>query len=196
MQFSDPFWVQDNKAEAEYLVMVGRFTDELERLAGGTLFPTFVEVAVHCEKWPQVLMEIQVEEGRPEIKKLEITRRPVANPPRITSTELRKLPLGTLVETVIEELGARVEAVIEGRTDITEADRAQGEKVASLRRARRQMDDDFLRRVADIVNQNPKSPRPALNGAFGGSPRAATQWIALARDRGFLGPVEPRSEKP
>jgi hypothetical protein len=196
MQFSDPFWVHDEELKADYLVMVGRFTSELEPLADGARFPNYVEVAVHCEQWPQILMDIQIENGRPEIQKLEIKRRPVANPPRITSSELRDFPLGTLTESVIKELGARVEAIVAGRADVSDADRAGGERVASLRRTRRQMDDAFLSRVAEIVREHPGAPRPALNEAFGGSRRSATQWITLAQDRGFLPKPEETEEDP
>jgi hypothetical protein len=193
--WSGESWLVNDEVLGDFRIVVGAVTSELEfvHLAErDLLFPAYVDVGVIRESWLEVELSIQVLNGLPELVRLEIRkgRDAARNLLPIRARDLRSPslpPLERLLTRIVQEIGTRAAAESQRHPEPDAGDRTRGERVAAQRRKRHQMNDDLLRRVAEVVTADTTgAPRMALRNEIGCSLRTASRWIALAKERGFL----------
>ena len=132
-----------------------------------------------------VELQVVVSDGRPRCSEVRFRQRPDGAP--VTSESLRAVPLArflresTAAYSVWVQYGADGEVMFvqaSGRGDMPAHDRA------AARRPRRQLTDDLLRQVAEVMAEAPSTPVVAVMRRFGPMSRAtASRWRKAALDR-------------
>jgi hypothetical protein len=141
---------------------------------------------------PTVEIEIVLQDGRPEVNEVKVSRRP--GEPEITPTMLREIPLSRIAEhgVVQMELIARAmwaESSIDSPGPIGQESHPYyapvTESVAARRR--RTVTDELLREVAAVYQTDTTgAPTKAVREHFPTSQRNAARYVALAKERGFI----------
>ena len=179
------------------LSIVSPGTSAKVTLADGTAFFQPAKVTWHTGRGLEVDFDFEVIDGRPAWLGMHV--HPTRFPPgstaaladaELTATRLRDLPLDRVVAAAVDAV-ARVATAWtpEGlHANVQDEEfRPAGEAAVRAHRRRRKMDDELLRRVAQIVRDDMTgAPRQAVADLEHASPRTASRWIALAQDRGFL----------
>lgn len=146
----------------------------------------------------EIEMEVRVEDGAPRCHELRVSRR--EGGPPITGEGLRRLPLGRILERAAP-LAARVRTgrkrgpvvrTVRTHDDIRDF---YAEWRLSKHRRPRSVDDELLRRVAEVyraAQRRGDPPTATVAQVLHGSRSSAGRWVMLARERGFLGPALDR----
>ena len=124
-----------------------------------------------------VELVVEVVDGAPVVTQLTL-RRPAEDP--IAQRLIKDLPMRKLVGRVIESAAALTAMEAEGASSMS--DEAFEEVQADLRPFnRRQVNDELLREVAEIVRANPTRPNKSVSEQLHTTPRNATRWIKAAQ---------------
>jgi hypothetical protein len=164
----------------------------LVQLSNGTSFPSQLTVGVEVGDGQLLTLTLQVEGGRPVLTRCLVERAPEAVP--LSASALHDLPLGEIVDRVVESIGAFTymraqQGAQEGEFAWSDFWRAGAGASSSLRG--RPVGDEALAVVAEIVQANTFNPRKEISKRLHVSARTASRWIRLAQDRGLI-PVAPK----
>jgi hypothetical protein len=180
------------------------------QLADGTAFYQPAHVTWHTEGL-EIDFVFEVVDGRPKWSQMHVHpafRRTAAEVPELTATRIRELPLDAVAEEAVRQVARIATGYTLGRHpgdlpihvpgeyggtygENTRAADAAGDAAVNVRRKRRKMTDELLRRVSDTVRSDETgAPRQAVAAREFSSTRTASRLIAEARKRGFLGEEE------
>jgi hypothetical protein len=115
----------------------------------------------------------------------------------VTGELLRKVPIATLVRHAVPEAGSRIRETAPGRFEPligTERDDAYSQLLENTRPVRRgaPITDDHLKQVAAVYGEalvNGEPPLRTVEAQFKAKRSTASKWVAMARQRGHLGPA-------
>jgi hypothetical protein len=180
----------------------------LTRLEDGTLFPEHIRVNAHRVGRSEPTMELvlDVVDGRVAFTRFGVERQRSTGPgswpegeaigPEVTAGFLHDLNVGTIFDHVVRALAgfalewSRWSALPEGEHPppwaTTDERTEAGDRALATRSYRNSVTVADLRRVASIVNANPRRQRKAVSEQLQLPERTASRWIATARSRGFL----------
>lgn len=138
-------------------------------------------------------LEIEVRDRRAACAAVSV-RRQDAGP--VTTRDLRKLPL-THYLALASGAAAMRGAVGEGIVTLEPAVGEMTVERADVQRlGRRRVDDDCLRKTAEVYRNANRAPREAVIEYFRVSASTAARYIAAARARGYLGEaVRPHKKR-
>lgn len=129
----------------------------------------------------------------------KITVEATQDHPEVTATDLRNLPLSAYRDQVFAAAGWRpeVEVIADGVFRITGGMAAPNAKVVANKR-RNAINDDSLRKVAELIGQYPKTEHDRADAAasqeaysaimdyFGCQKRSAQNWVKRAQEAGLV----------
>jgi|BarGraIncu01121A_1022015.scaffolds.fasta_scaffold08660_3 hypothetical protein len=142
---------------------------------------------------PRLTMTIDSSSGVPRCTDLRIES--VEGGREVRTKDLRAVEVDTWIEAIIPLTMAQVVSEGPGGTnsvvrvpDSNSADfKAAKSTLRQARRVgRRKVNDDLLRRVAEVYESEDRRPAEAVQLAFGVADRTAFRYIAEARKRGLL----------
>jgi hypothetical protein len=157
-----------------------------------------VEVLPHAEDaLPYALdLVVVVEDGAPRCEELRASR--LEGGPPVTAEGLRRVPVASIVRDAAARAALRVERQRRGAklTPIGENDEDFYRALRKTKaRGRTRLTDDELEEVATIyraAHARGEAPTETVREVLRTSRASASRWIREARDRGFLGPAQPR----
>lgn len=141
---------------------------------------------------PAWRMVFRVIDGAPQIRSVAVESTAAGR--EVQRNDLRRLPLGDILEGVVDNVAAEFVTgddgiVYERRGGL--ADTAWTRETAAALRgaqrdARRKMTNDVLADVADVYEANPDDPIGAVADALGKARRTARLYVQRAREAGLL----------
>ena len=150
---------------------------------------------------PEVLVQIVLHDGRPEVDEVKVSRRP--GDPEIANEMLREIPLNRIVERGLDQMESWARRVwAETSPDspgpVGPESRHPHPYFAPFEavetRRRRSITDKHLREVAAVYNADTTgTPTKAVREQIPTSPRNAARWVALAKKKGFINQTEDQS---
>jgi hypothetical protein len=175
------------------------------RLHDGTPFPSYIEVlflrvrAAEANKMPDIHSDLpnariglRVNDGRVEVAGFAVEASRDGR--QVTAAQFKWWNFEACLKSAINIATLSVSDgwPVPGEPGYSqwEASQATAHATASKWGVRRSVDDELLEQVAEIVKEHPNDPRPHICSQMYTSGRTASRWIAAARDRGFLPPLE------
>ncbi len=153
------------------------------RLGDGLAVPSPVTITVTGEPFDLVL-EVELQAGRLVCRDLRV--RQVDGGPPVTGEALRRIPVSEVIRVALEDLIERAEEIAPQTWESAPIG-PPPEHVA-----RHGPTDEALRHVAAIYRFTyalGESPTKGVQDRLGLPRSTAGRWVALARERGFLGPT-------
>jgi hypothetical protein len=143
--------------------------------------------------WPTLRMRVEVRDGIPLIREVQITSTPHGM--EVQSAHLRQVPLEDLVEYVASVIVQEVtlwDDLPDGESTVSVEDvrraRLEGKAHArgQRRKRRRTVTDSMLQEVAAVYLAADRAPVRAVEEHFGKTRRTASWYVKQAREAGLL----------
>jgi hypothetical protein len=171
-----------------------QFEDRVE-LADGTLFPRIADVRVRpwsnesgTPTGPWIDLRLEVENGQPVVTYFGVTR--AEGDPPITPSDIRRLPLGKIVEQVVDTTAKTLAAMNykpgPPPSDFWQGPAAVAGSAAVSAHRGRPPTEMQIQMAAKIAKHNRYDPRQEVARALMVSPRTASRLLAEARRRGLI----------
>lgn len=170
-------------ADTNYIYL-GR-GEVLTALSDGTPFYDNVTIAMSVRGRPDVSLVLGVEDGRPVLNKIVIERSTgprgrLHGGPAFTAGGVHSMPFEDITRKGIAAIALAAARNSGESNEVAAVTSALGT------RKRRLLSADHLRKVAEIVRDNPETPTQAVKEQMFTGYRNASRWISAAKDKGFL----------
>jgi hypothetical protein len=156
----------------------------------GVLFPSKFTAYGRYGDGPALSLTFEVTGGQPVLRRVAIGDESDA---QLSASAVHALPLDQLINQAITTAALQTQLVKRafestiGEPTFRSEDEQNAERIVRAVSVRgRPIDDETLRRVAQLAKANPFSYREDIKEQLNVSLRTASRWVAAAKNRGFL----------
>lgn len=184
--FALPLWRMVGYGVAMDMDITYQQPAEMTELADGTPFPRYFTCAVVPRGLaPLMQLTLEVRQGRPVLTRFTFLDRGPEGP-ELSASAIHETKVGDIVQNVIERVGETASLQERGVILPGEGNPEAGQRASDLARGRRGPSESQLQQTANIWRENTYDPRKQVAEMLDVSPRTASRFIALAKERGYI----------